>query len=220
MKLLKIKNIHKDFFIETGQVYNINIENLAYYHQLVYSVLYNDASCFSYSENYEEKDLSKYALIILDPLNIDPNNKKILNGLYKKIQLQFFSEEDRRNLEDINSQVLNVLNQISLNMSLAMDYDTDLDIVKILNLYKFCFQNDTKNYLEKFVVFIKANLEVFSYSFIISFNLLSLLTKNEIEILKKELEYSNLSLINIQLIQKIDKNIVETITIDDDLCEF
>ena len=219
MKLLKIKNISKDFIIDVGSIYNINVESLSYYHKLIFSVLYEDSSYFTYSENYAEKNLSKYALIIVDPMNIDPNSKKILTALYKKLQSSI-SEEDRNTVDKVNSINLELLNKISLNMDLPMDYETDLDLTKILTLYKFSFQIEVENYLHKLVTFIKANLEVFSYNLIISFNLLPLLNESEIELFQQELKLLGLSLINVQLVRKTSNKIVDSVTIDDDLCEF
>lgn len=219
MKLLKIKNINKDFIIDVGKIYNVNIENLRFYHQLIFSVLFDECDYFIYSENYAEKDLLKKALIIVDPMNIDPNSKKILTSLYKKVQSSI-SEEDRNAIEQINTISLELLNKISLNMNLEMEYETDLDISKILSLYKFSFKTEIDDYLRKLVTYIKANLEIFPCSFIISFNLLSLLSESEIELFQKELEFLGLSLVNIQLVRKTSNKIIDSITIDDDLCEF
>ncbi len=220
MKLLKIKNIEKDFVHIAGKIYNIEIENLNFYHQLIFSILYNEKNLFSYSENYVENDLEKNILTILNPLDIDANNKKMLNNLYKKIQANFISINEIDDIENINAKILSLLTKLSLNMNLPMNFETELDILKILNLYKFSFQEDIENYLQKLVIFIKANLEIFSYNFIISFNLLSLLSNLEIENLKKELELLELTLVNINLSNKIKSENIDFITIDKDLCEF
>lgn len=220
MKLLKIKNIEKNFIIEPGKIYNINIENISYYHKLIFSVLFNDSNLFLYSEDYKEKDILKETLFIENPMNIDPNNKKTLNALYKKIQATMMSSQDKETLELINSKIIELLDQISLNMNVSMDYDTDLDISKILSTYKFCFLNENSNYLERLMIFIKANLEITSFSMIISFNLLPLLEKEKIDLFQKELELLNLTLVNINLVTKIDNSKIDFTTIDDDLCEF
>ena len=113
-----------------------------------------------------------------------------------------------------------MLNKISLELNLSVDYYTDLDVIKILNLYDFCFKTDQSTSLEKFITYIKANLETNKYKLIISTNILPMFSKNDIEILSNELKYLDLTLLNITLIQPKYENLVDSLTIDNDLCEF
>ena len=204
-ELLKIKNIEKDFQIEPGNIYNLNIENQKFYYNLLDKLYDFDEDTFIYSKDFEIKNLSKSCLTIDNIFNLDANNKKILNALYKRISSELIDKSDKDEIEKINSTILSLLNKISLDLNLSVDYYTDLDVIKILNLYNFCFKMDQSTPLEKFVTYIKANLEINKYKFIISTNILPLFSKSDIELLSNELKYENL---------------VDSLTIDNDLCEF
>lgn len=219
-ELLKIKNIEKDFQIEPGNIYNLNIENQKFYYNLLGKLYDFDEDTFIYSKDYEIKNLSKSCLIIDNIFNLDVNNKKILNALYKRISSELIDKSDKDEIEKINSTIISLLNKISLDLNLSVDYYTDLDVIKILNLYNFCFKMDQSTPLEKFVTYIKANLEINKYKFIISTNILPMFSKNDIELLSNELKYLGLTLINITLIQQKYENLVDSLTIDNDLCEF
>ena len=219
-ELLKIKHIEKDFLIEAGNIYNINIENPEFYYELLNNLYTFDEDTFIYSKDFEIKNLSKICLIIDNIFNLDPNNKKILNSLYKRISNEIINKNDQETITKINNNIISLLNKISLELNLSVDYYTDLDVIKILNLYDFCFKTDQSTSLEKFITYIKANLETNKYKLIISTNILPMFSKNDIENLSNELKYLDLTLLNITLIQPKYENLVDSLTIDNDLCEF
>lgn len=140
MKKLTIHGIEKEFIIDAGLIYCINIENRNFYLKLMDSFLNNDNDFIFYLEKNELVDISKRDLIINDIYNISPNNKKILNSLYKRINEKMLNQQIKDNIQNINLNLLNILEEISLNLNLSIDYDLDLDITKILSLYKFSFK--------------------------------------------------------------------------------
>lgn len=219
IKLLKIKNVQKDFVINPGTIYNIDIENANLFFTLVNDLLNGNSETFIYSEDYKIIDFTKKTLVIHNIFDIDPNGKKILTSLYKKIS-DNIRKEDKQIVDEINSKCLDLLEKISFDVNQPIDYDTELDISKILILYKFCFNVDSSTPVENIITYIKANLEINNYSLVILINLLPLLSTKDIELLSKELSYLNLSIINLNLANNTYKNAIESITIDDDLCEF
>lgn len=220
MKRLKIKGIEKEFHIESGNVYDIQIESNTFYHQLVLGLINEDSDMFSLSENFNSLDFQKECLFISDILTISPNNKKILNALYKRIQEKFLTNENKELLLNINEKFLSLLEQISLDVNLETDYLTDISINDILSLYKFSFKEGEEDFLNKIITYIKANQEIKKLSTIITLNFLPLLNENEILLLQKELELLNLSMINFNIRVKHQIKGIEYLTIDMDLCEF
>ncbi len=220
MKHLKIKGIEKEFHIENGNVYDIQIESNTFYHQLVLGLINEDSDMFSLSENFNPLDFQKECLFISDILTISPNNKKILNALYKRIQEKFLTNENKELLLNINEKFLSLLEQISLDVNLETDYLTDISINDILSLYKFSFKEGEEDFLNKIITYIKANQEIKKLSTIITLNFLPLLKENEILLLQKELELLNLTMINFNIRVKHQIKGIEYLTIDMDLCEF
>ena len=220
MKMLKIKGIEKNFVIDSGKIYNINIENSQYFNRLINGLIDLDEDIFIFSENYELCNFSKNSLIIMDIFSLNPNSKKILTTLYNRIEKNYLSNEDKEHIYKINSDILNILEKISLELNVEVEYECDFDFIKILNSYQFRFKENGQTLLERLITFIKANLEIKSFDFIITINLLSMINEKDLEIMQKELELLQITLININSISKINKNIVDYTTIDDDLCEF
>lgn len=220
MKRLKIKGIEKEFHIESGNVYDIQIESNTFYHQLVLGLINEDSDMFSLSENFNSLDFQKECLFISDILTISPNNKKILNALYKRIQEKFLTNENKELLLNINEKFLSLLEQISLDVNLETDYLTDISINDVLSLYKFSFKEGEEDFLNKIITYIKANQEIKKLSTIITLNYLPLLKENEILLLQKELELLNLTMINFNIRVKHQIKGIEYLTIDMDLCEF
>lgn len=89
MKRLKIKGIEKEFHIENGNVYDIQIESNTFYHQLVLGLINEDSDMFSLSENFNSLDFQKECLFISDILTISPNNKKSLMLYTKEFKKSF-----------------------------------------------------------------------------------------------------------------------------------
>ena len=63
-----------------------------------------DSTKIFYAENNELLDLNKKMLIITDLYNISPNNKKILNNLYKRISEKMINQKINDFIQNTNQQ--------------------------------------------------------------------------------------------------------------------
>ena len=157
---------------------------------------YNIGNSIIYSINNEEENCSNI-LFIKDPMNIDINNKKILTALYKKI-IQYIDLNLKEHISLIENEIFKLLDELIYQTNYELYYDGEIDINKILGMYQLSLkQNKDNNYLEFLVNYIKLNIELNDSSLIISFGLIKILTKNELELLKKELKLLNISLVDI-----------------------
>ena len=130
-------------------------------------------------------------------MNIDINNKKILTALYKKI-IQYIDLNLKEHISLIENEIFKLLDELIYQTNYELYYDGEIDINKILGMYQLSLkQNKDNNYLEFLVNYIKLNIELNDSSLIISFGLIKILTKNELELLKKELKLLNISLVDI-----------------------
>ena len=157
---------------------------------------YNIGNSIIYSINNEEENCSNI-LFIKDPMNIDINNKKILTALYKKI-IQYIDLNLKEHISLIENEIFKLLDELIYQTNYELYYDGEIDINKILGMYQLSLkQNKDNNYLDFLVNYIKLNIELNDSSLIISFGLIKILTKNELELLKKELKLLNISLVDI-----------------------
>lgn len=219
MKRIKIKGIEKEFEIISGNIYDVHIENVPFYHQLFSAFLLEDSETIHLSDNYLLLDNMDEILLISDVFSLNPNNKKILNALYKKIQNEC-SSEYQEFLQRKNEEFLDLLNQIAMDRNMSMDYDAELSLTDILSLYHFSFRTENENYFDRLINYIKANLEIKNIQILVSFNLLPLLTEEEIILLKKEIEFLGITILNFNISINRSAKDIEHLTIDKDLCEF
>ena len=220
MKTLKIKSIDSLINIEAGNIENIIIENSKLYFSIVNSIIIDDNDYLIYSIDNDNKDLEKYSLLITTPFDLNPNNKKILTALYKKIDKEKHILKINEELEIINYKIIKTLETISLDLNQNMNFNTELDLVKLLSLYDFSFEDDCEeDLLNKLVFYIKANLEIKNIDIVFCIDILRFLSQEEMEKLKRELELLNICLINISFSSRVS-SIKKSIVIDEDYCEF
>ena len=125
MKTLKIKNIDSLINIEAGNIENIIIENSKLYFSIVNSIIIDDNDYLIYSIDNDNKDLEKYSLLITTPFDLNPNNKKILTALYKKIDKEKHILKINEELEIINYKIIKTLETISLDLNQNMNFNTE-----------------------------------------------------------------------------------------------
>lgn len=218
MKLLKIKGLDSTIQITSGKIVQIVIENNIFYRNLIFDIAHNVEDRIIYSINYTLKDPYVHSLLLKSFLHIDYNDKKILNIIYKEISKSNTSK-NKENLNSINTEILNILEDISLDIPVPIKYNLNIEIEKLLALYNFSFEvEENISYLELFLNYLKINREIKQYDFIISFGLIDFFDQEEISLLKTELELMNLSIIDIK---SNDQNAfeIEKVVIDSDLCE-
>ena len=112
-------------------------------------------------------------------------------------------------INQLNQTIL--INQAYITIKFT---DVEIDINKILGMYQLNLkENKNYNYLECLVNYIRLNVELNNYSLIISFGLIRVLTKKELELLKKELQLLNISIVDI-IIDINNNNKISYLNID------
>ena len=220
IKYLKIKGIESEIRLYAGNIHYVCIENLELYFTIVHSLIDSDNDNIIYSEDYVIKPFEKNSILITDIFNIDINNKKILSALYKYIDKNKFNLGIKEKLDNINNKIINVLEDISLDMNVPMDFNDDLDINKLLSMYNFSFLDDnTISPCERLIKYIKAYLEISYISIVFLIDIMKYFNENDKNEIEKEMSYLGITIIDISLFSKT-RNRENLIIIDDDLCEF
>lgn len=208
MKKIFFKLLDYKFDIDK-EISIISIENPILYRSLSLNIYEN----IIYSINDTIMDLNKHSLIILNPFNITLNETKLIKYLYKDLEKELLNNE-AEDLSTVETYLLNIVEKLSINTNIPIDYSEIIDINKLLSSLNIKYK-DCENYLETLVYYIKLTNEIYQNTIIISFGLLFLLEKKEIELLKKELMILNINLIDIQF---NSQNNLKDVIIDDDWC--
>ena len=189
----------------------VSIENVSVFRNLYYNFFKN----ITYSENDSPIDISKYTLLINNPLNLDLNEKKILNLLYKKI-IGNIVDKDRVKISEIEELSNELLDDLIYKTGLLVEYSPIIDINKLLSAFNLQFKEiEYSNYLDYIMNYISTNLELSKYKLILTFNLLNSVSSEEIDALKKEIEYQDIMLLDRSYNNRYKDS---TIIIDNDLC--
>ena len=205
-----IKAINQEIDANYG-VTNISIENTDYYRLLIYNI--NDQIILS--ENNKEIDISKKTIVLSNIFDIDMNEKKMINLLYKHLENQV-SEAIKEKFVCLKNQIVNLIEEVSDNSELKLIYNEDIEIIKVFTICQLqfdCF--DYKNYVESLLQYLN-NLNYFTnIKIFITFGLMSFISNEELIKIKSELELYNITLINFE---KFTKEKMINYLIDDDYC--
>lgn len=208
MKSVYINELNEQLNINNN-IFNIIINDPLIYRKLVFNI---NESIIYYKDNniIELND----ALIIYNPLELDYNDKKTLNLLYKTISKNY-KEELLKTMSSIERIGYSLFDSISVDYPIAIDDEIEMN--KLFSLFGLKFKVvENQSYLEILINYFKIHSELNNSKLIITFGLLELLTNEEQIFLEKELEYIGIDLINISISKTL--NNVESIILDKDWC--
>lgn len=200
-----------NYLIEFG---DSNIKTIRFNDSKAYRLFsLNVFSSIIFSINNEEVDLEKYGMIIFNPFQLDLNEKKFLNLVFKKLEKNIHDEE-RRFIADIEKASLSLFEKLALASDIPIDYNDTFDFNKFFSAFDVKIM-EPEDYLEKIVRYIRLSCEIFHTKLFISFGLLALLDNDEIDLLNKELIQYDVSLLDVFY---NEKSSLETLYIDTDWC--
>lgn len=171
------------------------------------------------SENDSIVDITKNVLIIYNLYEINLNDKKFLNALYKELE-HSINDEEKIMIQKLENIGFDLFDNLQLKTSLPFEYQEEVDISKVFTAFNIAFPKiDYQNYLELITNYFKIATVYLKTKFVISFGLLNLLTNDEIEILNKELSYVNLVLLDISYFpENNNEKLKNDYVISDDWC--
>lgn len=208
------------FDLNPGTIINLSIENPKFYRSFVCDLQKPDSEVFSFSEDGKELEFGKSSLLITDLFDFDPNSKKILMAIYKKIDQSSLTPERQRQFDEINHKIADLAFDIASDFEGSISFNDQLALPQILGLIDFKFDYDDSTFLSAFVSYLKAWREATNLKLVFVLNLFALLDVTEIDLLSNELAYCGLSLINVAYFSKKTSNKnVKSVVIDNDLCE-
>ena len=200
-----------NYLIEFG---DSNIKTIRFNDSKAYRLFsLNVINSIIFSINNEEVDLEKYGMIIFNPFQIDLNEKKFLSLVYKKLE-KSIRDEERRFIADIEKSSLCLFEKLALVSDIPIDYNDTFDFNRFFSAFDVKIM-EPEDYLDKIVRYIRLSCEILHTKLFVSFGLLALLDKAEIDLLNKELNQYDVSLLDVFYNEKSN---IETLYIDTDWC--
>lgn len=161
--------------------------------------------------------IDKNVDIILNPLLLDFDNKKIINKLYDK--LKFLANNDLfLETKEILKQINEYINLLEHNFEFDIDHNEEIDLNNFFKLFGIKFDYFDDDLSIKILKYIKI-LSFTGYKIIVFLNLNSYLSCEDIDKILEEISYLNIQIILLENKQSDCKNINRRYIIDRDLCE-
>lgn len=161
--------------------------------------------------------LEDYIDSTISLFNIDINNKKNLNALFRQIKKANY-DYIYDSINQITNNLQNLFNNINLESSLELINDLNISEDDILKLLKIQINDKSNELLIKIMNYIKVGFElrkVYKYLF---FNLSSLLSFEEIALLIHDCKLIGIQIINIEYLD-VNKGPFDTKKVlDEDIC--
>lgn len=172
-----------------------------------------------YDSNHDPLNFAKDTLIVTDIYSYDLANRTITAALYKNIQDN--SDIDATKLEQIETDILDILGAINTGFSQNLNYQTEISINDLLKMTHVGLEANTgNNYLDKLYGIIDLAQQLLSKRLVILINQRQLLSHSELQALLQYVENNHFSVLFIEknCEDKLDHE--NMLIIDDDLYDF
>lgn len=211
---------HMDF--DERSSWFLIVENSHEYLKVVEELIAECVECkeseFVFSDKSNILNMSKTCLLLYDYFDLDINNKKIIGEINNRI-LNFVSQNDFvQDFCEVNKMLININDKILDNIDLDIEYDDDFSYDKFIKLSSYRISEQSK-FIDKIMAYIKLYTKLKNTKLVVFVGLSTYLSKEEIKLFIKELEYLELMCLFVEPYQKYKIENSGTIIIDDDLCE-
>lgn len=223
MKIV-INFIDNEIAVQNNNVFNIEVENKAYFYRLIneFNLISKgiiSENIFFLDEDSNELNLLNKIDLYIDYFNIEFNSKKIINNLYKVLKTNI-NEEDKAKINKCYLKIKNILSKSFLDYNLPLLINDEFDIDTILKLLKVSIDSKN-NLLDNLFLLIDINNNFKINELLIFVNLKQYLTLEELNELYKYSIYNNVKILLIDsqcygVTNKFEKKLI----IDGNLDEF
>ncbi len=223
MKIV-INFIDNEIAVQNNNVFNIEVENKAYFYRLIneFNLISKgiiSENIFFLDEDSNELNLLNKIDLYIDYFNIEFNSKKIINNLYKVLKTNI-NEEDKIKINKCYLKIKNILSKSFLDYNLPLLINDEFDIDTILKLLKVSIDSKN-NLLDNLFLLIDINNNFKINELLIFVNLKQYLTLEELNELYKYSIYNNVKILLIDsqcygVTNKFEKKLI----IDGNLDEF
>lgn len=204
--------------IDDDYINEIICENPIIYYDMISDLFRVDNSHFVLSHNDELLEMEKYCEIIINPLELNINNKKNIDKLYHKIIECMNHNEFYIMKNELYLNIIEYINKISFECNYTLDYSDDIDLKGLLKLFNVCIEDNSVSIVEMVNNYLKVCNELQEKKVYIFVNLKSFLSTEQIYSLYKNALYNKFYLILFENYDRISLENEKKIIIDKDGC--
>ena len=194
--IMKISNFESDIVISDEYVRVLEIEDKELFANIVQSI-----HCLCYNEEGkeyivladEDKEISfqKDVCLIIDILNINFNERKILNNLHAQINssMEF---EVKHELDRHMDICLNTINDLLIEFPFEFTYKSDIGAEDLLKIFNFKLLTEKQSFMEKILYYIDLMSLLNPYKLIVFCNMKAFFSTSQMQEIYKYIIYNKL----------------------------
>lgn len=153
---------------------------------------------FVLSNDENEMDLSKVADMILNPLELDLNEKKIINKLYSEFIKASVSEVMYEKTTELTRYIADYIMDLEENANYTVQFSDRLDISVLLKAMDVKYEEIEESLLEHLTRYIKLVVALLDVKLVILVNIRSYLNDRQYEALIQEIKYQEIKALFIE----------------------
>lgn len=210
--------LDEPIIIKPGEIACLTIENTKEYRRIVNDIINtnNHLSIYNKAKQLQSKDI----LIVDNLVNLDLNDKKILNKLYKELEISMNNEDILLKSVELRKLIMKFMEELIFEFDYPLEVADELDVQSLLKSAGIRVYDDSESYLENLINYIALMSNFLSYKVVIILNLQVFLDKQELKEFIKFCTSQSLHIISLErvYINNSEINGISTILFDNDLC--
>lgn len=210
---------------ENGGIATLAIRNDLFFRKIIENILdtytkrEENNRIVIYDDEHNPLDITKDSLIITDIYSYDLSSRTITAALYKNIQDN--SDIDQTKIEQIESSIFDVLDNINIDFSQNLSYQSTISMNDILKMAHVGLEvNLRNNYIDRLYGIIDSAQQLLSKQLVVLVNQRQLLSHSELRALLQYVEDNHFSVLFIEKICKDKLDSEGLLSIDDDFYDF
>ncbi|MEG0307590.1 MAG: type II-A CRISPR-associated protein Csn2 [Clostridium sp.] len=200
-----MKLVHPDFLFqiefEESKITNIIIESPTIFENVIcelYSQVLGNEGMWVLSENSTPMEIKKHSEIILNPFDLDINNKRILAKLYDNIKNNVISTDLYIKWNQMYPHVVEVIEAFIGDFDYNLEYDDEIEIKEFLKLLNLRFTIDSVNSLEKIIDYMNLHNSILGTKLFVLVNIKSFYQQEKLQYLYEQAFYKKYKLLLIE----------------------
>ncbi len=222
MKLVH-SELEKQIIFSENKINVLTVEHKKLFIQLIEEFLRQingDEGSFILSENNKELEISKFCEMIIEPFNLDFNNKKIVNTIYSQLKNLTIDEFHYLETLNIKRDILKYIDTIIFDYDIPLEVDNDFDITALFKALNIKVENENSSLLEKLINYISLLTDLTNIRLFILINIKQFFSYEELKSFYSFVNYTKVSVLLLETVFIEPKHESEQhYIIDADLCE-
>ncbi len=142
-----------------GVVPILSIENESYLYETfmaLYDAMQQGSTHYVLSVNGKEINMKKSFLLIGSPMDMNPNDRKLLTALYKKLRDMAYDELHLTETTELCGDLARYINHLTMDYDLPLTYEPDIDVTELFKAFHVQVESDGETLAERMLTFMKS----------------------------------------------------------------